>query len=789
MPNANRGLDGDNGFYGVDTRANPATLKAGMLQDANNVRMDLQTLQVRKGIKRLLEAGTMATIGRIYGTGVYVEKNGTENILLIGETGLFKYNISTGDVSSKYEYPYMTVSGSTTRYYRSVTQDQTQVIQAAGKAYILRGEATRYINGSGAVGQRVVATNGSNIVTVTTTLPHGLNVGDEFIIETPHVELNGPHGNAGSYMVKTVPSLTSFTYTIPVNFNQNQNGAYVIQVAKPVLYFDGTSVGVVNQGIIDGTLMGGTTPTACDFPPTSKAIYHKNRIYCKYSKDEIAVSDYLPDVDGNWKFDLTIQALTVNQGDEQEIVGFYPWTRDEILVFKTNSIYAAKFADNTSSPDVILAESYVRSLTFDLGCVAGRSIANVGGVVFFLSSKGIYALEPQLDTNLLSNTQPLSLAIQKYINRINQNYVHKSIGIVYGGRYYLGVPVDEKSEINYVFVYNINNKQWESIDTYPDEIASFTNIDFQSPYAIWEGDTSRTSLYITYDWDANDSGRTPSANLLTSGGKIKIGDIYGGYFPYNVGLNQNGFTSLGHTTEFWNAIDFQLTPESGVFTIADIIANGDNVPNAEVIIQGRVRSELSEAPTSDIDIVGIGSLKWSAITSLNFQNLFTSIYENERRLFTIDPSNGLFLLEEYDFDEYGQPIGSLSFADYGELGIPFDFKFKIADYESQQIKGYAKTRRYEFNSLQDKRFSTITVDMDFEQTGSVQTAAYAYNPDSYKILDTTSADNAEDKTNSFPVRKVAVGLDVEIKSITGRPIIRSILVEANPVGRNVKNKD
>jgi hypothetical protein len=79
--------------------------------------------------------------------------------------------------------------------------------------------------------------------------------------------------------------------------------------------------------------------------------------------------------------------------------------------------------------------------------------------------------------------------------------------------------------------------------------------------------------------------------------------------------------------------------------------------------------------------------------------------------------------------------------------------------------------------------------MDFEESGAIQTGAYAYNPDSYKILDTTSASNAEDKTNTFPVRKVAVGLDVELKSLSGRPIIRSILVEANPVGRNVKNKE
>ncbi len=786
MPNANRALDGDNGFYGVDTRANPATLKAGVLQDAKNVRMDLQTLQVRKGIKRLLEAGTVANIGKIYGSGVFVTKTGSEKIVLVCETCLYLYDINGESLSSSYEYPYNTIGG--IRYYRSVTEEQTQVIQAADKLYILRGEASKYVVGDGTVGQRVSGTNGSDVVTVTSNLPHGLAVGDEFVIETPHVELNGPTPSA-NFVVNTVINTNSFTYKIPVPFNQNNHGPYVIQVAKPVLVFDGSNVLTVNQGIIDGTVMGGTTPTSCDFPPTSRAIYHKNRIYCKYSKDEIAVSDYLVDENGDWKFDLTIQALTINQGDEQDIEGFYPWTRDEILVFKTNSIYAAKFADNTTSPDVILAESYVRSLTFDMGCVAGRSVANVGGVVFFLSSKGIYALEPQLDTNLLSNTQPLSIGIQKYIDRINQNFVYKAIGIVYGGRYYLGVPIDGSSEINHIFVYNINNKMWESIDTYPADIASYTNVDFNSPYLIYQDDTSKTSIFITYDWDANDSGRTPTSGLLSVGGKIRIGDINAGYFPYRVGLRQGDGLNLGRNAEHWNAVDFPVLAESGVFEIVDIIENGTNVPNTEVIIQGRARDEFSEPPTSDLGFVGIGNLKWSIIQSLNFQTMFTATKGNERKLFTLDGTNGLFLMEELNFDEFGESVGSLSFAQYGANGIPFAFQFKESNYESQQIQGYAKSRRYEFNSLQDKRYSTITVDLDFEQTGSVQTAAYTYNTDSYKILDATSAYNAEDKTSTFPVRKVAVGLDVEFKSLSGRPIIRSLVVEANPVGRNVKNKE
>jgi len=786
MPNANRGLDGDNGFYGVDTRSNPATLKTGILQDARNVRMDLQTLQVRKGIKRLLESGTISTIGKIYGSGVYVTRAGTEKVVLLCQNGLYLYDINSESVSSRYDYPHSHINGTT--YFRSVTEEQTQVIQAADKLYILRGEASHYIDGNGTLGQRLTATNGSDVVTVTTNLPHGFVVGSEFIIETVDVAFRGP-SDSKNFVVDTVTGTSSFTYRLPLPHNQNSHGAYLIQVAKPVLEFNGTIVSVVTQGIIDGTLAGGVTPTACDFPPTGRAVYHKNRIYCKYSKDEIAVSDYLADINGDWKFDLTIQALTINQGDEQDIVGFYPWTRDEILVFKTNSIYAAKFADNTSSPDVILAESYVRSLTFDMGCVAGRSVANVGGVVFFLSSKGIYALEPQLDTNLLSNTQPLSIGIQKYIDRINQKFVHKSVGIVYGGRYYLGVPIDDSSEINHVLVYNINNKMWESIDTYPADVASFTNSDFNSPYLIYQDDTSRTSLFITYDWDANDSGRTPNSGLLTIGGSIRLGYIDAGYFPYRTGLRQSDGLNLGRTSEPWNAVDFPLTPESGVFSIVDIIQNGDNVPNSEVIIQGRVREELSEQPTSDLGFVGIGSLKWSIIQSLNFQTIFTATKGNERKLFTLDGTNGLFLMEQLDFDEFGEPIGSLSFANYGATGIPFAFKFKQADYESQQIQGYAKTRRYEFNSLQDKRFSTIAVDMDFEQTGSVETSVYTHNPDSYKVLDTTSSYNSEDKTSTFPVRKVAIGIDVEFKSLSGRPIIKSVAVEASRVGRNVKNNE
>lgn len=622
MPNYERHNDGDAGFIGIDTRNNPATLKAGVLQDGRNIRLDLATLQTRKGLKKILNDAYATIIGNVLCAGMWVMPDGTERVILVVSDGLYVVNLDTQTPSSKYSF-----------WGRDVTSnDNLQVIQAANKIYILRGESTGYIEGNGTAGQKVDSSAGAHTtVTVTTSIAHGMIVGDEFSIETSATQLSG------SFKVASVISSYSFTYTIPVA--HNHQGAYVIQKGKAVLCFDGSSVSVVKQGIIDGSITGGTTPTECDFPPTSTAIYHKNRIYCKYSRDEIAVSDYLPDINGNWKFDLTIQAMTINQGDEQEITGFHPWTRDEILIFKTNSIYAAKFSDDVSSPDIVLANSYVRTLTYDIGCVAKRSVANISGNVFFLSKKGVYKLEPQLDTNLLANTAPLSIGVQKYIDRINQSFVKNAVGTVFNGRYYLAVPLDSSQVNNYVLVYNLTNQMWESVDTFP--------------------------------------------------------------------------------------------------------------------------------------------------ASFNAKGILTAVKENQSKMLYWTAINGIYISEELEVDEFGQTVNGVEINN----GIPLSFTLIAQQYQNQSILGFAKTRRYIFNTLEDKRFVSGNIDLLFENNGSTLTSVSTYNPDTIKTIDIAASGTNEDKTRNFPIRKVAVGCDFEINTTSGRPIIRAVGIEATIVGRNTKNKD
>jgi len=651
MPNLQRSVDGDAGFIGIDTRANPATLKEGILQDGRNIRLDLQTLQVRKGIERLLTPADATNVGNVIGAGGYVDSNGVEKIALVSyhpnddQNYLTLFDPIAESIGTRFPFP----AG------RKSINGPIQVLQASNKLYILRGEATKYFEAASPSTSAKAYNITSTRIGVKTLLPHGLAVGDEFVIETQHAAWCGPTPSS-NFVVSTVPSSTEFTYVLPSAHNGADSG-YVVQVAKPVLVFDGSNLDIVKQGVIDGTQLGGTTPTSCDFPPTSTAIYHKNRIYCKYSKDEIAVSDYLPDANGNWVFDLTIQALTINQGDEQNIIGFHPWTRDEILVFKSNSIYSAKFADNTSTPDIVLADSYVRSLTFDIGCLAKNSIANVSGYVFFLSKRGVYRLEPQLDANLLANTAPMSTQIQKYIDRINQTYVHKAVATVYNGRYYLAVPLDNNFYNSHVLVYNLTNQMWESVDTYP--------------------------------------------------------------------------------TSF----------------------NADGIVIAKSGTNGTVNRMMF----------------WTR-------------------------NNGIYLSEETENDEYGDITSAPSFATYPYIpasvdspeipeGIPLDFYLEPSVYQYTTIRGYALTRRFMFNTLQDKRFTSISTDLDFSSVGAVQTSIKTYNPDTTSVLDIASTTSMEDKTRIFPVRKIAVGLDVELTTLSGRPIIKSVVVEATQIGRTTKNKD
>jgi hypothetical protein len=615
--------DADIGFIGIDTRTNPAGLKEGFLQDGRNIRIEQSQVTSRKGLKSLLSRLQFADLEPVIGTGVYTNPSGVEYIVLIVENGLYLFNINAETISQKYTFP-------TGRK----ASGRTDVIQAVDKLYVLRGEATKTFDNV------TVQSNSPGHTTITVTCPtaHGLAVGDEFSIHTTHTQFNG------SFLVSVIVSANVFIYAIPTG--HNGSGTASLDIGKPVLVWDGnTALSVVPQVQIDGS--------NADFPMTGTAIYHKNRIYCKVSKDEIAVSDYLTDTNGDWKFDRTIQQMVINEGDGQEIIGFYPWTQDQILVFKQRSIYTIKFGDNTASPDIALDGSYVQTLSSDIGCVSKKSITSVGTKIFFLSQKGVYAIEPQLDVKLLANTIPLSRPIQKYIDRINTSYFKNSISVVYNGRLYLGLTIDESTANNYVFVFNLLNEAWESIDTYPQHL--------------------------------------------------------------------------------------------------------------------------------DID------------------NMHLMYYDNSQRLIFADFEGAIFLSEDKEYDEFGFALDEVVGQDlslYREVdneqqqGIPLPFELITNDsiFGVNTIQSYVLTRSYILNTFQQKRYSFGEVSMSSDSYCAAQIGIKTKNPDTYSILDFTTFETSGDSIEAYPIRKVAVEAAVEIKTISGRFNIQSVVISARLHGENKRNK-
>ena len=503
MPNAERLLDGDDGFLGVDTRMNPSVMKEGFLSEAINVRIEQMELASRKGIKSLLGEGEFSAIGYILGSTLYVDKSGTEKLALILSDGMYLFNPTTGGLSQKYIYPKEILNNVLTT---KLVNGRVNAFQAVNNIYILRGSLERVI-------ENATVSSGSNpytTITVTTLDPHNLSVGDEVSIETSHLPLNG------SFFVQTVTSPTSFTYKLAVG--HNANGPATVYVGKPPFVWDGSAnLKVVSQNKMDGI--------NSDFPICDTAIYHRNRIICKVSRDEIAVSDYLPDDNGDWKFDRTILQYTINEGDGQDIVGFHPWSQDKVLVFKERSIYELKIADNTDSPTVNLTDSYVKTLNNEIGCIARKSIANVGTDVYFLSQNGVYKITPQLDTNLLTDTVPLSRPMQKYIDAINADYVKFACAKVFNGRYYLAVPISYSEEVdgeltgetvypnynNRVMVYSTVNSSWESLDSYPDgfDIESMTIMRYNKANRLMFTDYDG-SVFLAEELDKDEYGLSDS---------------------------------------------------------------------------------------------------------------------------------------------------------------------------------------------------------------------------------------------------------------------------------------
>ena len=413
-----------------------------------------------------------SAVNAIYGSTGFSDPAaaGSQYIVIAANNKAFAVNLST-QATTQLDYP----AGV------SISQP-VDMIQAFNKVFIFRdgetalewdgnfsNEFTKVASGTYTQPLQITSTvtTVSGKMTVTAGSAHNLSTGDEVIVE----DKAGSNLLVGERYVVTV--VDSTTFTIFVQHADESNTPNVI-FQQPV------SVGLGFSHM----------------PAPPFAVYHQRRLVMPFKNsvdsgpdsftsrgilDEIIASDLL-DSD---TYDQIFGSYRFNAGTADFVVGLHSFTDDTLMVFNRNSIH---IVSNT----IDLNNSSIRLLTDEVGCLARKSIQQVGNRVLFLSDNGVYGTEFLDEYNLRGTQTPLSEPINETIKRINKVHAEKAVSAYFDNRYFIAVPLDDATQNNAVLIFNFLNNQWESIDSVNDP-------NFHTANLIVAGEGSTRGVYSVND--------------------------------------------------------------------------------------------------------------------------------------------------------------------------------------------------------------------------------------------------------------------------------------------------
>jgi hypothetical protein len=326
-----------------------------------------------------------------------------------------------------------------------------------------------------------------------TAAGHGKNVGDP-------IDITG-FGDSkidGSRFVAEVNG-DDIVFYVPQNPSTTVNGGETVALAHGFEFYVDASK--TDSHVTDGESLTSTPVFTrkvsvglgfSHMPSPPFATYHQRRLVMPYRfevndtvdsftsrgiLDEVIASDIL-DTD---TYDRIYAQYRFNAGTADYIVGLHSFAEDSLLVFNRNSIHLVQNTIN-------LEAASTRLLTNEVGCVARKSIKQVGNQVIFLSDNGVYGTQFLDEYNLRGTETPLSEPINETIKRINKEAWEQSVAVYFDNRYYIAVPLDDATKNNAILVYNFLNQQWESVDT-------TNNVNWDIEGLIVSGDGSDRGVY------------------------------------------------------------------------------------------------------------------------------------------------------------------------------------------------------------------------------------------------------------------------------------------------------
>lgn len=490
--------EGDRFFAKMVSRSRSTPLPEGTVELSQNMRLERNEAQVREGLNKLTDNllfSTPVTIPFVipsnpltngnsfamYASGVYSDPSDAnkEYIVLASTEKATLWNQTEG--ATDIAFP---------NYETLEDDDEAFIVQANNKLYIYRGWE----------GESVAITSISRsgtTATVTTTTPHGMFNGFKVrIAGATQTEYNGD-------FTVTVSGPSVFSYTVSGSPATPATGTATMEKLKAPLVWNGDWASGFT--VVDQTTLTGATS---DMPNADYGLWFRNRMIQPYDRNQFILSDLL-DAE---TFDLISNQVRVNFGSSDYSVGVHPYQENAVLLFMRKSVH--KLAGITGTD---LTGSELTEITREAGCCARRTIATAGSQILWLSDNGVFSTEITSELNLRGVGVPLSEPIADYFARVNTSAVNAACAVFHDNRYYIAVPLDGATRNNYVFVYNLLNQGWESVDVFPsglyiDDLLVSTYGNLRRVFA-----TNREgAIYLYEDGSVDETGTvaSPTSNQI-----------------------------------------------------------------------------------------------------------------------------------------------------------------------------------------------------------------------------------------------------------------------------------
>jgi hypothetical protein len=361
---------------------------------------------------------------------------------------------------------------SSTQLTVTMTQSQTKEFNVSGAQVEYFEDFAKVANGAYTTNQYLTDTSAvsSDGVVTMDVANHGLSVGDSLVIQDGQSPFDLYIGR--EVRVTTVPTVNQFTFNLPVE----DNTSHSVTLTRPL---------AIGKGFIHQ-------------PAAPFGEFHQRRLWVPYQytsataptdrgiRDELVASDIL-DSD---TLDEIGNQFRISSGKSDFIVGIKGFTQDSVVVFNRKSIHLMTGVSGS------LADVKTTMVTDEVGASARKSIVQVANQILFLSDQGVYSVDFIDEYNLRGTGTPISETIQPFIDRINQDFAHLSVGVYFNNRYWLALPLDSSvgigdgNKLNTILVYNFINQGFESIDTVDSE-------DFAIRDLLVAREGSQNALYLT----------------------------------------------------------------------------------------------------------------------------------------------------------------------------------------------------------------------------------------------------------------------------------------------------